>query len=147
MKNATKIVSAFPVNLKVKVELDISKSFIKDYLNKRETLRTAKREFDGGSNSIKNQFDLNVARAIATKFRIDFNVDGNQKDLKTEIRKVWNTLKEKNISTFVLRFRGQKEVVVRVKDYTDFNESKAKTFLTQKQIESCVFKSAYIEVV
>ena len=146
MKNATKTRPNFPTNARVKVNLDLPKSFIKDYLNKREQKKIALREFGDSSHSIKSQFELKVASELARRLKIDFNIENNQKDLKAEIRKVWNELNKKNILNFVLCFKGQKEVVVKVKQFTDFNESKAKSFLTSKQIESCVFKSSYIEV-
>lgn len=146
MKNAIKTKSDFVTNPKVTIKLNMSKAFIKDYLNKREQKKIALREFGDSSHSIKSQFELKVASELAKRLKIDFNIENNQKDLKAEIRKVWNELNKKNILNFVLCFKGQKEVVVKVKQFTDFNESKAKSFLTQGQIESCVFKSAYIEV-
>jgi len=146
MKNAIKIDSNFLTNPKVKINLNLPKAFIKDYLNKREQKRIAYKDFGDSSHSVKSQFELKVASELARRLKIDFNIENNQKDLKAEIRKVWNELNKKNILNFVVCFKGQKEVVVKVKQFTDFNESKAKSFLTQKQIESCVFKSAYIEV-
>lgn len=146
MKNAIKTKSDFVTNPKVTIKLNMSKAFIKDYLNKREQKKIALREFGDSSHSIKSQFELKVASELAKRLKIDFNIENNQKDLKAEIRKVWNELNKKNILNFVLCFKGQKEIVVKVKQFTDFNESKAKSFLTPKQIESCVFKSAYIEV-
>ena len=146
MKNAIKTKSDYVTNPKVIINLNMPKAFIKDYLNKREQKKIALREFGDSSHSIKSQFELKVASELAKRLKIDFNIENNQKDLKAEIRKVWNELNKKNILNFVLCFKGQKEVVVKVKQFTDFNESKAKSFLTPKQIESCVFKSAYIEV-
>ena len=146
MKNAIKTKSDYVTNPKITINLNMPKAFIKDYLNKREQKKIALREFGDSSHSIKSQFELKVASELAKRLKIDFNIENNQKDLKAEIRKVWNELNKKNILNFVLCFKGQKEVVVKVKQFTDFNESKAKSFLTPKQIESCVFKSAYIEV-
>ena len=88
MKNAVNTNSNFLTNPKVKVNLDLPKAFIKDYLNKREQKKIALREFGDSSHSIKSQFELKVASELAKRLKIDFNIENNQKDLKAEIRKV-----------------------------------------------------------
>ena len=49
-------------------------------------------------------------------------------------------------TTFTLCFKGQKQVLVRVKSMPKFSESKARTLLTKKQIESCMYQTDFIEV-
>ena len=145
MKNALKIKPNFPTNAKVKVNLDMPKAFIQDYLDKRNQKRIALKEFGDSSHSIKSQFELKVAQVLATRFRVDFDSSGNQKDSKANIRKIWKMLK-KQCPIFTLCFKGQKQVLVRVKSMPKFSESKARTLLTKKQVESCMYQTDFIEV-
>tara|TARA_Y100000310_G_scaffold32663_1_gene30922 strand:+ start:662 stop:1108 length:447 start_codon:yes stop_codon:yes gene_type:complete len=145
MKNAIKTKSDYVTNPKVTINLNMPKAFIKDYLNKRNQKRIALKDFGDSSHSIKYQFESMVAQAIATRFRIGFDSSGNQKDSKAEIRKVWKLLK-KQCPTFTLSFKGQKQVLVRVKSMPKFSESKARTLLTKKQVESCMYQTDFIEV-
>ncbi len=145
MKNAIKTKSDFVTNPKVTIKLNMSKAFIKDYLNKRNQKRIALKDFGDSSHSIKYQFELMVAQAVGARLKIDFDSSGNQKDSKAEIRKVWKLFK-KQCQTFTLCFKGQKQVLVRVKSMPKFSESKARTLLTKKQIESCMYQTDFIEV-
>ena len=103
MKNAIKTKSDFVTNPKVTIKLNMSKAFIKDYLNKRNQKRIALKDFGDSSHSIKYQFELMVAQAVGARLKIDFDSSGNQKDSKAEIRKVRKLFK-KQCQTFTLCF-------------------------------------------